>query len=337
MQLTDIYVKCNISLIIMILKKFARYEIEKEIGRGAMGIVYLAHDPVINREVALKTIDIANSLDAVKREELTKRMLTEVRSAGRLSHQNIVTIYDYGQDLLPFVVMEFVNGESLESLRQKRGKFSVNELCPFMGEIANGIDYAHSMGIVHRDIKPDNILITKENIPKITDFGIARILDTSSTQDSAIIGSPSYMSPEQILGGPINGATDIFAFGVIIYYLLTGEKPFSASTPHAVTYKILNEEPKPPSFYNPSITLHVDGVLLKTLSKNPNERYKKAGDVIEFLVRAGSKRKERVKPSARDMLTEKRNIMSEISPVDTIVEEATVTLRRHPFNKKQKR
>ena len=318
-------------------KKISRYEIEKEIGRGAMGVVYLAHDPVINRNIALKTIDIANSLDAAKREELTRRMLTEVRSAGRLNHQNIVTIYDYGEDILPFVVMEYVEGESLESLRKKKGKLSMDELYPVVQGVASGIDYAHSMGIVHRDIKPDNILITKEFIPKIADFGIARILDTSSTQDSGIIGSPSFMSPEQILGGSINSATDIFSLGVMIYYLIAGEKPFYGATPHAVTYRILNEEPKPPSFYNPSLTLHVDGVLLKTLSKKPEERYKKAGDVVESLIRAHTKSRERYGDTTKDLSPGKRNILSEISHVDTIIDEATADLRRHVFNKKQKR
>ncbi len=321
----------------MTLNKISRYEIEKEIGRGAMGVVYLAHDPVINRKIAIKTIDIANSLDAVKREELTKRMLTEVRSAGRLNHQNIVTIYDYGEDLLPFVVMEYVEGESLESLRKKKGKLSLEELYPIIQGIARGIDYAHDMGIVHRDIKPDNIIITRDSVPKITDFGIARILDTSSTQDSGIIGSPSYMSPEQILGGPLDSTTDIFSLGVMIYYLIAGEKPFSGSTPHAVTYRILNEAPHPPSSYNPALTLHVDGVLLKTLSKKPEERYKKAGDVIESLVRAHERPREKVDETAGIMTSAKRNILSEISHVDTIIDEATTTLRRHAFNKKQKR
>ncbi len=321
----------------MTVKKISRYEIEKEIGRGAMGVVYLANDPVINRKVALKTIDIANSLDAAKREELTKRMLTEVRSAGRLNHQNIITIYDYGEDLLPFVVMEYVEGESLESLRKKKGRFSLNEIYPIISGVAGGIDYAHAMGIVHRDIKPDNILITKDYVPKITDFGIARILDTSSTQDSGIIGSPSYMSPEQILGGPIGASTDIFSFGVVIYYLIAGEKPFSANTPHAVTYKILNEDPKYPSFYNPALTLHVDGVLFKTLSKNPKERYKTASDVVESLVRASSIQKDKTAQSIRDIASEKRNFLSELSPVDTIFEQATTNLRKHAFDKKQKR
>jgi eukaryotic-like serine/threonine-protein kinase len=322
----------------MTVKKISRYEIEKEIGRGAMGVVYLAHDPIINRNVALKTIDIANSLDTAKREELTKRMLTEVRSAGRLNHQNIVTVYDYGEDILPFVVMEFVEGESLESLRKKKHKFSLEELYPVVNGVAKGIDYAHSMGIVHRDIKPDNIIITKEFVPKIADFGIARILDASSTQDSAIIGSPSYMSPEQILGGHVDGASDIFSFGIIIYYLLTGEKPFGANTPHAVTYKILNEKPENPSSYNPSLTTHIDGVLQKTLSKDPKERYKQAGDVVESLMRAYSKRRDRAEPpSIKDITPGKRNIVSEISSVDLIMEEATQNSRKHPFNKKQKR
>ncbi len=321
----------------MTLKKISRYEIEKEIGRGAMGVVYLAHDPIINRKVALKTMDIANSLDNTKREELTKRMLKEVRSAGRLNHQNIVTIYDYGEDVLPFVVMEYVEGESLESLRKKKGKFSMNELYPIIKGVASGIDYAHSMGIVHRDIKPDNILLTKDYVPKITDFGIARILDTSSTQDSGIIGSPSYMSPEQILGGPIDSTTDIFSLGVMIYYLIAGEKPFYGNTPHAVTYRILNEDPNPPSSYNPALTLHVDGVLLRTLSKKPYERYKKASDVVESLIRANSKQTEKPEDTIKYATSTKRNILSEISHVDTIIEEATTNLRRHVFNKKQKR
>ncbi len=321
----------------MTIKKISRYEIEKEIGRGAMGVVYLAHDPIIKRKVALKTIDIASSLDNTKREELTKRMLTEVRSAGRLNHQNIVTIYDYGEDILPFVVMEYVEGESLESLRKKKGKFSMDELYPIVKGVASGIDYAHSMGIVHRDIKPDNILLTKDYVPKITDFGIARLLDTSSTQDSGIIGSPSYMSPEQILGGPIDSTTDIFSLGVLIYYLIAGEKPFYGNTPHAVTYKILNEEPNPPSFYNPALTLHVDGVLRRTLSKKPEERYRKASDVVESLIRAHAKPQERVDDAMKNTPSAKRNILSEISHVDTIIEEATTNLRKHAFNKIQKR
>ncbi|MGC8579822.1 MAG: serine/threonine protein kinase [bacterium] len=322
----------------MTLQKIGRYEIKREIGRGAMGVVYLAHDPIINRQVAVKTIDIANSLDNVKREELTRRMLTEVRSAGKLNHQNIVTIYDYGEDILPFVVMEYVEGESLESLRKKKGKIGIKEIYPILKGVADGIDYAHSMGIIHRDIKPDNILITKDAIPKITDFGIARILDTSSTQDSAILGSPSFMSPEQILGGPMNSATDIFSFGVLIYYILAGEKPFYGNTPHAVTYRILNEEPKPPSFYNPSLTAHIDGVLLKTLSKKPEDRYKKAIDVVESLLKAEYKQRDRLEDRMNNLESGKRNILSEISyVVDPIMEEATTNLRKHVLSKKQKR
>lgn len=320
----------------MTVRKISRFEIVKEIGRGAMGVVYLANDPVINRKVALKTIDFANSLDSAKREELGRRMLSEVRLAGKLSHQNIVTMYDYGEDLLPFVVMEYVEGESLEALRKRTGRFSLSDLYPIISGVAQGIDYAHAMGILHRDIKPDNILITKDSIPKITDFGIARILDTSSTQDSGILGSPSYMSPEQILGGPLDASTDIFSFGVVIYYLIAGEKPFAANTPHAVTYRILNEEPKFPSAYNPALTPHVDGVLLRTLSKNPKERYKKASDVVDALVRAGSAQKERPVWKEKDFDPGKRNFLSELSHVDTIAEQATSGFRRHPFDKKHK-
>ncbi|MCL4479131.1 MAG: serine/threonine protein kinase [Deltaproteobacteria bacterium] len=313
----------------MALEKISRYEIEKEIGRGAMGVVYLAYDPVIKRKIALKTIDLPNSLNEEKKRAITKSMLTEVRSAGRLNHPNIVTIYDYGEDVIPFVVMEYVEGESLEIIRKKKLRFNINEIHPIIDGVARAIDYAHSKDIIHRDIKPDNIILTKDMCPKVTDFGIAMMLDTSPTDDSAIIGSPSYMSPEQILGGTVDGTTDVFALGIVIYYLITGEKPFSGNTVHAVTYKILNEEPKPPSFYNPSLTMHVDGVLLKILSKNPKERYQKAQDAVDALVRAVTKKEDITSASPNEIGLHKRDFSSEISMVDAIIKDATTSMRKH--------
>jgi len=254
--------------------QFGRYEVRETIGRGAMGVVYLAEDPVIGRKVAIKVVEGVEGLEPDELEQLQARFEREFQSAGRLSHPNIVAVHDVGQqDGNAFIAMEFVAGESLHSILAQKRTFSFKEIADITAQLCSGLDYAHEFGIVHRDIKPANILIARDGRPKITDFGVAKVATTTLTRTGTVVGTPAYMSPEQVTGHPVTGAADQFSLAVMIYQMLTGERPFTGENPTTIMYKIVHEEALPPSVLNAMVPAAVDRALIRALSKNPEERY----------------------------------------------------------------
>jgi len=253
---------------------FGRYKVEKILGRGAMGVVYLAEDPVIGRQVAIKVIQAHAGLDEEELEQLQARFEREFKSAGTLSHPNIVTIHDVGQENeCSFIAMEFVKGEGLDGVIASNRVLSFKEIADLTLQICDGLDYAHERGVIHRDIKPANIIITREGRPKITDFGIAKVTTTTLTRTGTVIGTPSYMSPEQVTGHPVTGASDQFSVAVMTYQLLTGERPFIGDSPTTIMYKIVHEEPVRPKVLNARLPEALDRALMRALDKDPAQRY----------------------------------------------------------------
>jgi len=265
-------------------KCFGRYEVRDTIGRGAMGVVYLAEDPLIGRKVAIKVVEAHKGLDDEELDQLRARFEREFQSAGRLSHPNIVGVHDVGQeDGDSFIAMEYVAGESLHSILAEGRAFSFKEIADLTLQLCSGLDYAHEFGIVHRDIKPGNILITREGRPKITDFGVAKVATTNLTRTGTVVGTPAFMSPEQVTGHPVTGAADQFSLAVMIYQMLTGERPFTGENPTTIMYKIVHEKPLPPSALNAMVPGPVDQALIKALAKNPTERYPTCMELAEAL------------------------------------------------------
>jgi len=265
-------------------KRFGRYEVRNTIGKGAMGIVYLAEDPVIGREVAIKVVETHEGIDKEELTQLQARFEREFQSAGRLSHPNIVGVHDVGhEEGNAFIAMEYVKGEALDDIIAQGRAFSFKEVADLTAQIASGLDYAHEFGIVHRDVKPANILVTREGRPKITDFGVAKVATTTLTRTGTVVGTPAYMSPEQVTGHPVSGAADQFSLAVMIYQMLTGERPFTGENPTTIMYKIVHEEPVPPSVLNAMVPGPVDDALIRALSKNPEERYPTCSDLANAL------------------------------------------------------
>lgn len=256
--------------------KYGRYQIQKELGRGAMGIVFQAHDPKIDRIVALKVL----RQDRVAGEEFTQRFLKEAIAAGRLSHPNIVTVYDVGYDHdTVYIAMEFLDGQPLNEVFKEQS-LDIRKIVDIGAQIADSLAYAHEQGVVHRDIKPSNIIITRDGRVKITDFGVARIEDPSATQltqAGEIIGTPNYMSVEQVKGQPVDGRSDLFSLGVILYELSTGQRPFAGENMPAVFNAIITEEPKPPMeiehYIYRGLPALLSEVIIKSLSKKPEKRF----------------------------------------------------------------
>jgi tRNA A-37 threonylcarbamoyl transferase component Bud32 len=250
-----------------------------------MGIVYEGFDPVIDRIVAIKTIK-QDELDQEEAEEHSRRFLIEAKAAGRLNHKNIVGIYDYGEEKgLSFIVMEFVPGKELKAFFAARHPFSMSQIVRLMGELLDALGYSHSRGVVHRDVKPDNIFVTDDGSVKLGDFGIARIDSTSKTHAGTVLGTPNYMAPEQIRGETADARSDLYAAGVILYQFLVGERPFSGGMV-AIMQKVLMEAPKPPSSHNPSIPEAIDAVVLKALAKASNDRFASAAEFSRALTAA---------------------------------------------------
>ncbi len=271
--LADGVIECKNRTIRM--ERIGRYEIVSELGRGAMGVVYRARDPKIGRELAVKTIRLGNHADSSELGELRLRLFREAQSAGRLSHPGIVTIFDVDEkDGLAFITMELVEGEQLSQSRAANLEIGrkldfLNEL---LGMAGSALDYAHSRGIVHRDIKPANIMVTASGI-KIMDFGVARIASSQLTRTGMMVGTPNYMSPEQVRGDPVDGRSDQFSLAVIVYELLTGKKPFDTANVTSTIYRLVNQDPDAPSTLEPSISPELEGVLLRAMSKAPAKRF----------------------------------------------------------------
>jgi serine/threonine-protein kinase len=249
-----------------------------------MGVVYRAQDPAIGRTVAIKTIRLSDLTDSTERERLRERLFREAQSAGILSHPNIVTIYDvFEENGLAYIFMEMVNGPTLEKLLTSDRVPTGTAIVSILRQTAAALDYAHKKGIVHRDIKPANIMIDGDGTAKITDFGVARIESSQLTQSGTMMGTPSYMSPEQVQGTGIDGRADEFALGVIAYEVLTGEKPFVAEYLPSLLYKIVREDPVPPQRINPTLGPEVEAVIRRALAKTPADRYPTSCEFINEL------------------------------------------------------
>jgi len=252
--------------------KLGKFEVRRELGKGAMGVVYEGYDPMIERTVAIKTVR-AENLQGDDAPEQLARFRREAQAAGKLTHPNIVSIYDFGQDDgTYFIAMEFVKGRELQDMLNQNERFGVAGVVQVMTQLLEALDYSHRSGVVHRDIKPANIIVLADGTVKVADFGIARLESSNLTQAGMVLGTPSYMSPEQFMGQTVDGRSDLFSAGVILYQLLTGEKPFTGSVT-TIMHKVLQEQPLPPSQLNVQVPRAFDGVVQKALAKRPDERF----------------------------------------------------------------
>ncbi|MGA9687939.1 MAG: serine/threonine-protein kinase [Candidatus Sulfotelmatobacter sp.] len=258
---------------------FGRYEILAELGRGAMGIVYKARDPKINRVVAVKTFSLT-SQEPEEEQEYRERFFREAEAAGRLSHPGIVTIFDVGEEPethAPYIVMELVSGQSLEKLLLSQGdhKLPLYVSLQLAHELAGALDYAHGQGVVHRDLKPANILITEDGHAKIADFGVAKLNLASHTVAGRVLGTPAYMSPEQLNGETVDGRSDLFSLGVVLYTVLTGYRPFQGNSAMTVSFKVVNRDPIPATVLDTQLPQGVDYITGRAMAKDPAQRYQR--------------------------------------------------------------
>src|SRR5690349_10443660 len=259
------------------INQLGKYEIRRELGRGAMGVVYEAYDPMIRRRVALKTIR-PDQLGSDNTDDVIARFRREAQAAGRLSHPNIVAIYDCDEDAGTwFIAMELVEGRELKDCFAADERFRPADIERIMLQILAALDYSHRRGVVHRDIKPANVFLLTDGTVKVTDFGIAHIEASNLTQVGTTLGTPAYMSPEQIMGLPVDGRSDLFSAGVILYQFLTGERPFSGTSTTTMR-KVLEENPLPPSRFNVQAPPAMDAVVQKALAKRPEDRFQSAGE-----------------------------------------------------------
>jgi serine/threonine-protein kinase len=266
------------------LKEIDRYQVLGELGHGAMGVVYKGRDPIIDRLVAIKTIRFDRLYEEKEIQGLKDRFFKEAQAAGKLAHPNIVTIFDVGEYRgLSYMAMEYVEGDVLTRFASKGQLLQVEEVLEIIANAAEALDFAHQRRIVHRDIKPANIMRTSEGQIKVMDFGIAKLPSSTLTQDGSVLGTPAYMSPEQIQGKDLDGRSDLFSLGSILYELLTGVKPFQGETLTTLTYQITHENPPPASQLNPLVPSAVDEALRKVLAKNPNDRFSRGKEFAQAL------------------------------------------------------
>jgi serine/threonine-protein kinase len=260
-----------------------RYEVLKELGQGAMGVVYLGKDPKINREVAIKTLKYAD-VDPHRLPEIKKRFFREAEAAGKLSHPNIMTIYDVGEDYdMAYMAIELLKGQDLAEYCEKGKLLSVKRILKIVSSVAEALEYAHNQGVVHRDIKPDNILLLENDDVKVADFGIARVMSASTTETGMILGTPNYMSPEQVAGEKVDGRSDLFSLGVVMYELMTGEKPFKGDNLTNLMYAIANVNYTPLREVKQKIPPCCSEVIDKLLTKSIRRRPKSAAKVVELV------------------------------------------------------
>ncbi len=253
------------------LIQIGKYRIERELGRGAMGIVYQAFDPVVERHVALKTIRFDESGGGTETLNLLKR---EAKSVGRFEHPNIITLYDAGEaDGLFYMVMQLVQGETLRERIGRQRWYKVPQIVDIFRQILAGLGYAHEHGVIHRDIKPANIMITSEGVVKLADFGISKVIEPGVSLSGLVVGTPSYMSPEQVLGRAVDARSDLFSVGGTLYELVTGERAYPGDSATAVMYKIVHESPARPASMRPGIDPKLENVVLKALANDPDERF----------------------------------------------------------------
>jgi serine/threonine-protein kinase len=262
--------------------KYGRYKIVDRLGKGSVGEVYLAHDPRIDRKVALKVLH----KEHLASKEIIKRFVKEAKAIGRLSHPNIVNVYDVGKDHgTIYIAMEFLEGNPLNKVIQSK-KLDITSIVEIGRQVAAALDYAHQKGIVHRDIKPSNLMVTDTNQVKLTDFGIAHFEDASITLQTCtgdILGTPAYMPPEQVAGQDVDGRSDLYSLGVILYELIVGRRPFVENTLTALFKAITQHNLIPPEKVNPSIPSDLSDIVLKSMDKNPNRRYQSGAELISAL------------------------------------------------------
>jgi len=264
-------------------QKLGRFELVAEIGRGAMGIVYKAKDPMLERTVAIKTINMGMDTDGAEMYE--KRFYQEARAAGGLNHPNIVTIYDIGKtENVCYMAMEYIEGPELRTLLLPGRPLPIARALSVAAQVAEGLAYAHERGVVHRDIKPANIMVPESGPVKITDFGIARMRSSNvQTQTGMMMGSPKYMSPEQVIGKRADHRSDVFSLGVILYEMLTGAAPFTGESVNAVMYQIVNFVPPAPSAINPAAPAALDLIVGRMIAKALDERFQSAAEIARGL------------------------------------------------------
>ena len=265
-------------------KTLGRYEIVGEIARGAMGVVYKAQDPLIDRLVAIKTVYIGQS--NAESDTFERRFFREAKSAGRLNHPNVVTIHDVGKsEDLAYIAMEFLDGRSLREILDSGVVLPPQRIADIVAEIAEGLAFAHRNGVVHRDVKPANVMVLASGAVKITDFGIALLPTGTRTMTGNVFGSPRYTSPEQVMGRPVDGRSDIFSLGAVLFEMLTGRSPFGGADLNGILKQVLTDPTPPPSSHNPKLPRAFDHIVAKALAKDPAERYQDADEMARDLRR----------------------------------------------------
>ncbi len=263
------------------------YEVEKEIGRGAMGMVYLGRDPRIGRMVAIKTMALSGEFEGTQLDEVKQRFYREAETAGRLNHPNIVHVYDIGEDQeLAFIAMDYLPGKNLGHYVKPKQLLPIKTVLDVIQQVAEALDYAHKQNVVHRDIKPANIIYDESNgSAKVTDFGVACLTDASKTRTGTVLGSPSYMSPEQVAGKRVDGRADIFSLGVTLFQMLTGHLPFEADSLGSLMYKITNEEHPKPGQFRKGLPACAVRIINKCLQKDADNRYQSGAELAAALER----------------------------------------------------
>jgi len=267
------------------LTALGRYRIERELGRGAMGVVYLARDPKINRMLAIKAIALATEFSEFELAGARERFFREAEMAGRLNHPNIVVIYDAGEDQgLAYIVMEYLRGGHLSDYTSGARMLPTATVLDVTARVADALHYAHRQNVIHRDIKPANIMFDADsNALKITDFGIARLTDGGGTKTGIVLGTPSFMSPEQLEGKRLDGRSDLFSLGVSFYQLTCGQLPFRADSMTALMYKIANEAHTPLAAIRPDLSPAVDRIVNRALAKRPEDRFQTGAEMAQAL------------------------------------------------------
>jgi serine/threonine-protein kinase len=302
------------------MDNFGRYQIIDQLGTGAMGAVYKARDPMMGRDVAVKTI-LTHVIEGPQGADFRERFFREARAAGRLAHPGIVTVYDVSEhEGTPFLVMEYVAGSTLQSILESGERMDLSRIRDLSVQLADALDYAHRNGVVHRDIKPANILITPEGRLKIADFGVARLADAQVTSTGYLLGTPAFMAPEQFTGAPVDGRADIFAAGVIIYWMATGDKPFSGDSILSVQYKVVNTEPVPPRKLNPAMPRELESIILKCLAKDPAERYQ-SGEQLAMDLRASASGQTLYATAVAPSLNDAATLVMNAKPLSNTVQE----------------
>ncbi|MBL8440056.1 MAG: serine/threonine protein kinase, partial [Betaproteobacteria bacterium] len=262
-----------------------RYQVEKELGKGAMGVVYLGRDPKINRVVAIKTMALAQEFAEDELAEVKERFFREAETAGRLNHPNIVTIFDAGEEHdLAYIAMEFLKGKDLVGFTKSGALMTLPQAVSVVARVAEALDYAHQNNVVHRDIKPANIMYEPESDQvKVTDFGIARITDSSKTKTGMVLGTPSYMSPEQLAGKKVDGRSDLYSLGVTLFQMCCGQLPFVGESMAQLMYKIANEPAPEAQSINPSISAELNAVIARSMAKDPDQRFQRGSEMAAEL------------------------------------------------------